>query len=112
MRRLTIYSRVVHAAHYSSRGGHDLERWDVTSVEPTRTDTLVPDDAECSHGYLTSDGVQHWVFQRRAPLSDHPECATCRGLTTSPLWLENDRALKQLTVDLAAIDAEMTRRGL
>lgn len=30
----------------------------------------------------------------------------------SDLWLENDRALKQLTIDVAAIDAEMTRRGL
>lgn len=34
------------------------------------------------------------------------------GPAPSDLWIENDRALKQLTVDVAAIDAEMTRRGL
>ncbi len=78
LKNFTVYSRAVHAAHYSGRGGHDLECWDVTSVEQRRSGT-VPDDAECSYGYL-SDGVQHWVFQRIAPLSDHPECTTCGTL--------------------------------
>ena len=57
---------------------------------------------ECT--VYAAEAEAHW-----RPLYEGERLA---GLLPSPLWIENDRALKQLTADLAAIDAEMTRRGL
>jgi hypothetical protein len=74
--RLTAaYSRERHAAHTSTTPptGWDLERWDVTS--PTLPTSPVA-GAEYHCGYVDRDGVQHWIFTRRAPLSDGT-CVWC-----------------------------------
>jgi hypothetical protein len=79
------YRRVQHAAHYGyshPAKGHDLEQWDVVAelargvrsghpVAPAE----VPADAEYHSGYRR-DGVQHWIFVRRAPLTGScPHCS-------------------------------------
>lgn len=70
------YKRVPHAAHYTDgrSGGHDLEQW--TFVAPTnRRPDNVPQGAEYHSGFM-KDGVQHWVYVRRAELSPGT-CARC-----------------------------------
>lgn len=75
-----IYRRIPHAAHYAYSHpamGHDLEEWDITdsgTIVPHRVDG-VPEDAHYSHGYVR-DGVQHWIYTRRAPLSPG-QCDRC-----------------------------------
>lgn len=68
---MSQYRRVPHAAHYSFRhdgGGHDLEQWTFAAPVNKRPDD-VPRDAEYHSGFRDSDGVQHWVYVRRAELS-------------------------------------------
>lgn len=76
------YRRIQHAGHYAAGAGHDLESWDVTGdVErSSRTgDPMpplgVPLDATYHSGHV-DDGVQHWTFTRRAPLTGTcPRCS-------------------------------------
>jgi hypothetical protein len=78
------YHRAQHAAHYmfgDLRIGHDLESWTVASNTRTPADARtfagaeLPCDAEYHHGFV-SNGVQHWVFVRIAPLTGDL-CARC-----------------------------------
>jgi hypothetical protein len=85
MSTTVIYGRIQHAAHYAythPAKGHDLEQWDVTGDLPRGPRTgdpiapsVVPRDAVYHYGYLDKDGVQHWLFTRRAPLTGN--CARC-----------------------------------
>lgn len=79
------YRRIPHAAHYQwAHGqGHDLELWDVVgetmSAARVAAGSAVPSDAAYSSGYVGKDGVQHWAFTRKAPMTDGP-CALCEHL--------------------------------
>ncbi len=70
-----LYSREAHAAHYQGGGGHDLEKWDYTGWEPP-THIGRPPGTEFAHGYIDPHGVKHWVYTRRAPLSN-VYCSRC-----------------------------------
>lgn len=78
----TTYRRSKHAAHYEG-GGHDLESWTVPSNTRTPAEARtfagsdLPRDAEYHHGFVSPDGVQHWVFVRTAPLTGD-DCERCR----------------------------------
>ncbi len=80
-----VYRRAPHAAHYGyghPAKGHDLESWDVVQLlwESPRPDG-VPADAVKNHGYV-KDGVQHFVYVRRAPLSAGG-CDRCAASTSA-----------------------------
>lgn len=67
--------RIPHAAHYYGGGGHDLEEFVYAQPKRGPVPPEVPTDAEYQCGFI-HDGVQHWVWTRRAPLS--PErCRLC-----------------------------------
>lgn len=64
-----------HAAHYMGGiGGHDLEISTFAAPVRVRPEGLHP-DAEYHSGYV-ADGVQHWVYTRKLPLSPG-RCAYC-----------------------------------
>lgn len=76
------YSRERHAAHTGPGTGWDLEKWDV--VAPTLpASPPVPADAEYHSGYVDRAGVQHWIYVRRAPLSEGT-CVWCQPKAETP----------------------------
>lgn len=79
-----VYTRAKHAAHYHGLAtGHDLETWTFAGPVNVRHPEI-PAGAEYHHGFLR-DGVQHWVYARRAPFSP--------GRCSSPLCCAQDEAL-------------------
>lgn len=82
-----VHRRARHAAHTGNGGGWDLDVWDVVGVrrpEEARRELWaahLPRDAEYHSGYLDKQGVQHWVFVRRAPLSPG-RCPTCPAVAS------------------------------
>jgi hypothetical protein len=74
MTTLTV-TRETHAAHYAYvGGGHDLEWFTFPSPRNVRHPEL-PSDAEYHSGFL-KDGVQHWSYIRKLPLSPG-KCPRC-----------------------------------
>lgn len=72
------YRRIQHAAHYAyqdSRIGHDVEQWTYAQVDRRPRPAAIPADAGWLNGH-TVRGVQHWTYQRTAPLSG-PRCPRC-----------------------------------
>lgn len=92
METVITYRRAEHAAHYhpaNAAKGHDLESWDVAGDlprgrygDPVRPEG-VPASAEYHSGYIDADGVQHWFFVRRAPLSGTCEEHGCHTARTA-----------------------------
>lgn len=73
---MKISSRVAkHAAHYMGGiGGHDLEVYTFAAPTNVRPSDMHP-DAEYHSGYV-SQGVQHWTYTRKLPLSPG-RCPLC-----------------------------------
>lgn len=76
------YRRIPHAAHYHvvnhllGTAGHDLEQWDYAQPARLPRPEGVAADAQYHSGFVR-DGVQHWTYVRRAPLSADFDCAHC-----------------------------------
>lgn len=71
-----VYGRERHAAHTGPGAGWDLDRWDYAAPATLSVPEGIPADAEYHHGYLDTEGVQHWVYYRRAPFSSG-RCVFC-----------------------------------
>jgi hypothetical protein len=75
------YRRIPHAAHTGHGGGWDLEQWVVAAPTAAAARQIagdeLPSDAEYRCGWFGSDGVQTWIFARRAPLSTSITCTVC-----------------------------------
>lgn len=88
----TTYRRIRHAARYGRPGtGHDLEQWDVEGGVmrdgvPPRPG--IPITAEYHHGYVR-EGMQHWVFTRRAPFGEGT-CERCEFMVQEHLDADRD----------------------
>ena len=77
------YKRIRHAAHTGNGGGWDIEQWDAIDADDpggiveTKIRSDVPRDAEYHSGYVDRQGNQHWLYTRKAPLSEGI-CACCK----------------------------------
>jgi len=68
---------VRHAAHYlGGNNGHDLTQWTYAQDQRLPVPANVPRDAEYHVGFI-KDGVQHWVYHRRAKFSPG-KCDRCK----------------------------------
>lgn len=66
-------SRLKHAAH-TANGGWDLEQIDVQAE--SRFEVELPDGFAYHSGYRDAEGRQHWLFTKKAQLSEG-KCGRC-----------------------------------
>lgn len=67
-------ARIKHAAHTANGGGWDLEQIDVQAE--SRFELDLPNGFAYHSGYRDAEGLQHWLFTRKAPMSEG-KCGRC-----------------------------------